>query len=163
MRKYLVIYEEASSHIWLCNRSLPDFLVYEEKNFLSFLSVYQVNVTTYKKYMYIISTEPIKILDLKKSLVRAHLTTLCKISYKRTGWANCWVGTVGCDVQCRIFLGSSSGMALHIYMYWHFKISSLGGPGASLSFNIYFTFLLSTCFTSLHIICTIYFCLVELL
>jgi hypothetical protein len=30
MRKYLVIHEEAVSHIWLCNRSLLDFLVYEE-------------------------------------------------------------------------------------------------------------------------------------
>jgi len=46
MRKYLVLYEEAIS---LCNRSFLDFLVYEEKIFLSFLSVYQVNVATYKK------------------------------------------------------------------------------------------------------------------
>ncbi len=30
MRKYLVIYEEAVSQIWLCNRSLMDFLIYEE-------------------------------------------------------------------------------------------------------------------------------------
>ncbi len=30
MRKYLVIYEEALSHTWLCNRSLLDFLLYEE-------------------------------------------------------------------------------------------------------------------------------------
>jgi hypothetical protein len=30
MRKYLVIYEEDVSHIWLCNRSLLDFLMYEE-------------------------------------------------------------------------------------------------------------------------------------
>ncbi len=37
MRKYLVIYEEAVSHIWLCNHSLLDFLIYEEF-FLSFLS-----------------------------------------------------------------------------------------------------------------------------
>ena len=36
MRKYLVIYEEAVSHICrLCNRSLLDFLIYEE-NFVSF-------------------------------------------------------------------------------------------------------------------------------
>ncbi len=30
MRKYLVIYEEAVSHKWLCNRSLLDFLIYEK-------------------------------------------------------------------------------------------------------------------------------------
>ncbi len=30
MRKYLVLYEEAVSHIWLCNRSLLDFLIFEE-------------------------------------------------------------------------------------------------------------------------------------
>ncbi len=35
MRKYLVIYEEAVSHIWLCNRSNLDFLIYE-KIFLFF-------------------------------------------------------------------------------------------------------------------------------
>jgi hypothetical protein len=30
MRKYLTIYEEAVSHVWLCNRSLLNFLIYEE-------------------------------------------------------------------------------------------------------------------------------------
>ncbi len=39
MRKYLVIYEEAVSHIWLCNRSLLDFLIYEE-NFVFFFPVW---------------------------------------------------------------------------------------------------------------------------
>ncbi len=39
MCKYLVIYEEAFSLIWLCNWSLVNFLIYEE-NFLFFLSVY---------------------------------------------------------------------------------------------------------------------------
>jgi len=34
MLKYLVMYEEAVSHIRLCNRSLLDFLIYEE-NFVS--------------------------------------------------------------------------------------------------------------------------------
>ncbi len=29
-RKYLVIYEVAVSHIWLCNRSLLDFLIFED-------------------------------------------------------------------------------------------------------------------------------------
>ncbi len=37
-RKYLVIYEEAVSHIWLCDCSIPNFLIYEE-NFIFFLSV----------------------------------------------------------------------------------------------------------------------------
>ncbi len=35
MRKYSVIHEEAVSHIWLCNRSLLDFLICEE-NFVFF-------------------------------------------------------------------------------------------------------------------------------
>jgi hypothetical protein len=42
MRKYLTIYEdpeEAVSHIWLCNYSRLNFLIYEE-NFILFLSVY---------------------------------------------------------------------------------------------------------------------------
>ncbi len=30
MHKYLVIFEEAVSHIWLCNRSRLNFLIYEE-------------------------------------------------------------------------------------------------------------------------------------
>ncbi len=36
MRKYLVIYAEAVSHIWLCNRSTLNFLIYVE-NFFVFL------------------------------------------------------------------------------------------------------------------------------
>ncbi len=36
MRKYWTIYEKADSHIWLCNRSLLDFLIYEENFFLLF-------------------------------------------------------------------------------------------------------------------------------
>ncbi len=30
MRKYLTIYEEAVSHIWLCNCSIQNFLINEE-------------------------------------------------------------------------------------------------------------------------------------
>jgi hypothetical protein len=30
MRKYLTIYEEAGSHIWLCNFSILNFLSYED-------------------------------------------------------------------------------------------------------------------------------------
>ncbi len=37
--KYLVIYEEAVSHLWLCNRSLLDFLIYEENFIFFFTSV----------------------------------------------------------------------------------------------------------------------------
>ncbi len=36
MRKYLTIYEEPVSHIWLCNCSILNFLIYEE-NFSLFL------------------------------------------------------------------------------------------------------------------------------
>ena len=35
MLKYLTIYEEAVSHIWICNSSLLDFLIYEEIFFFS--------------------------------------------------------------------------------------------------------------------------------
>jgi hypothetical protein len=38
MHKYLVICEEAVSHIWLCNCSLLDFLIYEEILFSFFIS-----------------------------------------------------------------------------------------------------------------------------
>ncbi len=39
MRKYLVIYEEAVSYIWLCNRSLLDLIIYEENFVFFFISV----------------------------------------------------------------------------------------------------------------------------
>jgi hypothetical protein len=39
MRKYFPRYEEAVSHIWLCNCSILNFLIYEE-NLFFFLSVY---------------------------------------------------------------------------------------------------------------------------
>ncbi len=39
MRKYFPIYEEAVSHIWLCNCSLLNFLIYEE-NLIFFFSVW---------------------------------------------------------------------------------------------------------------------------
>ena len=35
MRKYVTMYEEAVSLIWLCNCSILNFLIYEE-NFVSF-------------------------------------------------------------------------------------------------------------------------------
>ncbi len=38
MRKHFPIYEEAVSHIWLCNCSILNFLIYEE-NLIFFLSV----------------------------------------------------------------------------------------------------------------------------
>ncbi len=37
MRKYLVIYEEAVSHIWLCNSSTLNFPIYEENLFFFFI------------------------------------------------------------------------------------------------------------------------------
>jgi hypothetical protein len=41
MHKYLVIYEEAvSHHIWLCNRSRPDVLIYEENFIFFFISAW---------------------------------------------------------------------------------------------------------------------------
>jgi hypothetical protein len=39
MRKYLVIFGEAVSHIWLCTRSFLYFLIYEENFILFFISV----------------------------------------------------------------------------------------------------------------------------
>jgi hypothetical protein len=38
MHKYLVIFEEAISHIWLCNRSRLNFLMYEENLIFFFIS-----------------------------------------------------------------------------------------------------------------------------
>ncbi len=39
MRKYFPIYEEAVSHIWLCNCSALNFLIYEENLIFFFISV----------------------------------------------------------------------------------------------------------------------------
>ncbi len=39
MRKYFPIYEEAVSYIWLCNCSIPNFLIYEEDLIFFFISV----------------------------------------------------------------------------------------------------------------------------
>ncbi len=38
MRKFLTVYEEGVSHLWLCNRSLLNFLIYKN-NWFHFLSV----------------------------------------------------------------------------------------------------------------------------
>ncbi len=38
-RKYFPIYEEAVSHIWLCNCSIRNFLIYEENFTFFFISV----------------------------------------------------------------------------------------------------------------------------
>ncbi len=38
MHKYLTIYEEFVSHIWLCNRSFLNFLIYEENLIFFFIS-----------------------------------------------------------------------------------------------------------------------------
>ncbi len=38
VRKYLAVYEEANSHIWLCNRSLLNFLIFEENLIIFFIS-----------------------------------------------------------------------------------------------------------------------------
>ncbi len=40
MRKYFLIYEEAISHIWLCNCSILNFLIYEENLIFFFISVF---------------------------------------------------------------------------------------------------------------------------
>ncbi len=42
MPKYLRIYEEAVSHIWLCNCSIVNFLIYEEN--LIFFCISAVNL-----------------------------------------------------------------------------------------------------------------------
>ncbi len=39
MRKYFPIYEEAVSHIWLCNCSTLNFLIFEENLIFFFISV----------------------------------------------------------------------------------------------------------------------------
>ncbi len=53
IRKYLVIYEEAVSHIWLCNHTLLDFLIYEENFVFLFISVVlkslNINMSNYWK------------------------------------------------------------------------------------------------------------------
>ncbi len=43
-RKYLVIYEEAVSHILLCNCAIPNFLIYEENFLFFFISVLSTKI-----------------------------------------------------------------------------------------------------------------------
>jgi hypothetical protein len=43
MRKYIVIYEEAISHIRLCNCSILNFLIYEENFIFFFISEHRGN------------------------------------------------------------------------------------------------------------------------
>ncbi len=43
MCKYFPIYEEAGSHIWLCNCSIMNFLIYEENLIFFFISAYCKN------------------------------------------------------------------------------------------------------------------------
>jgi hypothetical protein len=50
MGKYLVIYEEAVSHVWLCNRSLLHFLIYDE-NFVFFLFIVAGQYTLHNKHI----------------------------------------------------------------------------------------------------------------
>ncbi len=51
MRKYLVIYKEAVSHIWLYNCSLQDFLMNEENFVLFFIRARLQQLQEYKKTM----------------------------------------------------------------------------------------------------------------
>ena len=50
MRNSLTIYEEAFSLKWLCNRSLLNFLIYEENSIFFYISVY----TTKHIYLFLI-------------------------------------------------------------------------------------------------------------
>ncbi len=44
MRKYFPIYDEAVSHIWLCNCSILNFLIYEENFIFFFVSVHSIHL-----------------------------------------------------------------------------------------------------------------------
>ncbi len=44
-RKYFPIYEEAVSHIWLCNCSILNFLIYEENLIFFFISAENTEVS----------------------------------------------------------------------------------------------------------------------
>ncbi len=48
MRKYFPIYKEAVSHIWLCNCSILNFLIYEENLIFFFVSAVFVLVLAFK-------------------------------------------------------------------------------------------------------------------
>ncbi len=46
MRKYIPIYEEAISHIWLCNCSVLHFPIYEENLIFFFISAQPIFLHT---------------------------------------------------------------------------------------------------------------------
>ncbi len=85
MPKYLTIYEEAVSlsHIWLCNRSLLNFHIYEENFLFFFISVgvtfyVQKVVIQAQLHCYPFSSQLVLNLTLALSWVqRGHLLKLC--------------------------------------------------------------------------------------
>ncbi len=48
---YLVIYEEGVSHKWLCNCSIPKFLIYEENFLFFFISVFSTKINAVRLWM----------------------------------------------------------------------------------------------------------------
>ncbi len=50
MRKYVPMYEEAVSHIWLCNCSILNFLIYEGNFLFFFISVDYSSILQFSTY-----------------------------------------------------------------------------------------------------------------
>ncbi len=55
MRQYFPIYEEAVSHIWFCNCSIVNFLIYEENLIFFFISVqWMVTTVFHETYLVVV-------------------------------------------------------------------------------------------------------------
>ncbi len=90
MRKYLTIYEGAVSYILLCNRSLLNFLLYEENLIFFFISAQVMNnfCTHCLSYMYLMQNLSNSFYELdaaeiasKRIMIRHILDVACAPSY----------------------------------------------------------------------------------
>ncbi len=78
MSKYLVIYEEAVSYIWLCNRSLLDFIVYED--FFYSVELHPTVSQTIRVSWLATACELLEVHVPKSSVVTRHITKQTKFA-----------------------------------------------------------------------------------
>jgi hypothetical protein len=88
MREYSAIYEEAVSHVWLCNSSRLDFLIYWGKFCFLFLSVYITLIRTKLVLRRLSSLSPM--LRMMQTLLVTVSTMTRTMMTHWTGWLMKW-------------------------------------------------------------------------
>ncbi len=87
MRKYFSIYEEAVSHIWICNCSILNFLIYDEYLIFCFISVEGItHVHNYELYRHQSKMSASKKIDLKKGHCSMCLSEFIDWRYSQSCW-----------------------------------------------------------------------------